>query len=231
MAYITCTNADFAYDGKTVATQINFEVNKGDYLCIIGENGSGKTTLMKGILGLLTPKSGSITTSDGLKTTSIGYLPQQTPAQKDFPASVYEIVLSGRLNSAGLLPFYSKKDKEIALFNMKRLGIDQLAKKSFRDLSGGQQQRVLLGRALCATKEALLLDEPTAGLDPLVTTQLYETIKNLSDNGITIIMVSHDMQAAITYASHILHLKNSQIFFGTIDDYKQTPIAKQFLAQ
>jgi len=229
MALISCREASFAYDGRTVVSGLDFEVNKGDYFCIVGENGSGKTTLMKGLLGLNSPKTGSITFGDGLKSTSIGYLPQQTGIQKDFPASVYEVVISGRLNSRGYLPFYSKEDRAAASANMDKLGISSIAKSSFRELSGGQQQRVLLSRALCAAKDVLLLDEPVAGLDPLATAELYKVIKQLSDEGITIIMISHDIQAAVEYASHILHTQNRQIFFGTAQDYKHSAAGMLFL--
>lgn len=230
MAFITCRNAAFAYEGKTVIEDLSFEVRQGDYLCIVGENGSGKTTLMKGLLGLMRPISGSIQTGDGLRPEEIGYLPQQSSAQKDFPASVYEVVLSGRLNSRGVMPFYGKKDRIAALENMEALDILPLRKKSFRELSGGQQQRVLLSRALCATDKMLLLDEPVSGLDPLVTTELYRTIQSLWQNmGITIIMISHDIHAAIEYASHILHLQNRQAFFGSTKEYKATDIGKRFL--
>jgi len=231
MAMIECKSASFAYDGKTVLDNINFQVKAGDYLCIVGENGSGKTTLMNGLLGLMRPKTGEIIFGDGLKSTQIGYLPQQNSAHKNFPASVYEVVISGRLNSRGLLPFYSKTDKLVAQNIMDKLGILPLRKKSFIELSGGQQQRALLGRAMCATKKALLLDEPATGLDPLVTRELYSTIQSLSSEmGITIIMISHDVRAAVEYASHILHLKSRQAFFGTTEDYKQTPIGKNFLS-
>ena len=211
---------------------LNFHVNTGDYLCIVGENGSGKSTLMKGILGLIKPKSGSLTVADDLKQTEIGYMPQHSQALKHFPASVYEVVISGRLTARGLRPFYSRADKKAAAENMERVGISDLRNKSFRELSGGQQQRVMLARALCATKKALLLDEPAAGLDPLVTDELYATIKSLRDvTGITIIMISHDMQAAINHASSILHLKNKQLFFGATSDYIQTKIGKMFLRE
>ena len=230
MALITCRDAAFAYEGNIVVDGLNFEVGQGDYLCIVGENGSGKTTLMKGLLGLMRPKSGTIEMGDGLKSTQIGYLPQQTSAQKDFPASVYEVVISGRLSSRGILPFYSKLDKQIALENMEKLGILPLRKKSFRELSGGQQQRVLLSRALCATEKILLLDEPVSGLDPIVTAEFYNTIRELSDNtGITIIMISHDIRAAVEYAGRILHLQNRQIFFGSTEDYIQSEAGKYFL--
>ncbi|MCL2223860.1 MAG: metal ABC transporter ATP-binding protein [Defluviitaleaceae bacterium] len=229
MTLISCKNAAFAYEAKTVVQGLNFEVGSGNYLCIVGENGSGKSTLMKGILGLIKPKEGEISFGGGLEQQQIGYLPQQNSAQKNFPASVYEVVLSGQLNSRGILPFYSAKDKQAALENIEKLGIMPIKNKSFRELSGGQQQRALLARALCATKKALLLDEPAAGLDPLVTAELYAVIKELSANsGITIIMISHDIRAATEYASHILHLKNKQLFFGKTDDYLQSPAGKMF---
>jgi len=230
MALITCRDAAFAYDGKVVIEGLNFQVNQGDYLCIVGENGSGKTTLMKGLLGLMRPKSGAIETGDGLKSTQIGYLPQQTSAQKDFPASVYEVVLSGRLNSRGIRPFYAPRDRQIALEHMDQLGIASLRKKSFRELSGGQQQRVLLARALCATEKVLLLDEPVSGLDPIVTAELYQTIASLHrDAGLTIIMISHDVRSGVEYATHMLHLQNRQIFFGSAAAYQESEAGRYFL--
>lgn len=229
MALISCKGASFSYEGNIVVSGLEFQVNSGDYLCIVGENGSGKSTLMKGLLRLKQPDKGSISLGDGLKTNEIGYLPQQTAAQKDFPASVYEVVLSGRLSSRGLRPFYSKEDKRITEENMQRLGITDLKDRCYRELSGGQQQRVLLCRALGATKKVLLLDEPAAGLDPLITQDLYRLIQNInSETGITIIMVSHDIHSAMEYASHILHLKNKQEFFGTKDTYKESEIGKRF---
>jgi len=230
MALITCSDVAFAYEGSVVIHGLNFSVNQGDYLCIVGENGSGKTTLMKGLLGLMRPKSGTIELGEGLRHNQIGYMPQQTSSQKDFPASVYEVVLSGRLSSRGAWPFYSKQDREIAHNNMERLGILPMRNKSFSELSGGQQQRVLLSRALCATEKMLLLDEPVSGLDPVVTLELYQTIKDLRrDTGITIIMISHDVRAAVEYASHILHLQNKQVYFGPTDGYVETAAGKRFL--
>ena len=225
-------DASFAYDGITVVEGLNFHVTTGDYLCIVGENGSGKSTLMKGILGLIKPKSGKISIASDLKQTEIGYLPQQNQALKHFPASVHEVVISGRLSARGIRPFFSKSDRKAAAENMERVGVLDLRNKSFRELSGGQQQRVMLARALCATKKALLLDEPAAGLDPLVTDGLYATIKSLRDEtGITIIMISHDMLASVNHASHILHLKNRQLFFGATEDYRQTKIGRMFLRE
>jgi zinc transport system ATP-binding protein len=226
---IECKNVDFSYDGKAAVSGLEFNVNEGDYLCIVGENGSGKSTLIKGLLRLKTPSKGEIKMGGGLRANEIGYLPQQTVAQKDFPASVFEIVLSGRLGSKGLIPFYSKIDRGIALKNMEKLGITDLKNRCYRELSGGQQQRVLLARALCATKKLLLLDEPATGLDPLVTNDLYTLIKKLNTDGTTIIMVSHDIDNAVKYASHILHLRNSQIFFGKTADYLFSDICKTFV--
>ena len=228
MAQLTCQNLTVGYDGRTVLQGLNFEVNPGDYLCILGENGSGKSTLMKTILGLQAPISGRILTGDGLRKNEIGYLPQQTQAQKDFPASVREIVLSGCQGRCGSRPFYSKEEKRLAEENIGKMGIGSLTKRCYRELSGGQQQRVLLARALCATRKMLLLDEPVSGLDPRVTAEMYGLIETLNrEEGITVMMISHDISAALKYASHILHIGDS-VFFGTKADYLQSPQGKDF---
>ena len=218
MAYITCKNLSLGYDGKAIVSNLIFEVNKGDYLCIVGENGTGKSTLMKTLLHLQEKISGEIQRGDGLKPYEIGYLPQQTLVQKDFPATVWEIVLSGTLPSCGRYPFYGKVQKEMAKKQMEKLGIWNLKKRCYRNLSGGQQQRALLARALCATSKIILLDEPVTGLDPKVTLEFYELLSELNKTGITVIMVSHDLQA-ISYASHILHLDKTKSFFGTKQEY------------
>lgn len=230
MSLLTCQNLNLGYEGHRVAENINFTVNSGDYLCIVGENGSGKSTLMKTILGLIQPLSGSIETGDDLKQTEIGYLPQHTEFQRDFPASVAEIVLSGCQGRMGIRPFYTKEEKSLAKKNMERMGVLDFSKKSYRELSGGQQQRVLLARALCATQKCLLLDEPVSGLDPKVTMEMYDLIQQLNNDGITIIMISHDIASAIKYASHILHMRHN-IFFGTKEDYLKSPIGKLFMSQ
>ena len=230
MALLSIKDLSLGYDKMVVAQGLNFEVNEGDYLCIVGENGSGKTTLMKTLLGLQEPVGGSIVVGDGLKADEIGYLPQQTNVQRDFPASVWEIVLSGFMAHMGLRPFYNKEEKKIALENMERMGVTQFKNRCYRELSGGQQQRVLLARALCATGKVLLLDEPVSGLDPKVTIEMYELIKELNDSGITIIMVSHDIQAAGKYASHILHV-GKNIFFGTKDEYAESEEGKFFFSR
>ncbi len=230
MALITCRDAAFAYDGNIAISGLNFSITTGSYVCIVGENGSGKSTLIKGLLRLKLPAQGSVTLSEGLKSTEIGYLPQQTAVQKDFPASVYEVALSGRLSKRGLKPFYTKEDKTVAEDALNRLGISGLKRKCYRELSGGQQQRVLLARALCATEKLLLLDEPAAGLDPVVTQELYRLIESLNrDTGITILMVSHDIRSAVRYASHILHLDRTQVFFGPTSEYLGTNAGKRFL--
>ena len=229
MAQITCRDLSFAYDGETVLSNINFSLDAGAYLCIVGENGSGKSTLMRGILGLKQPSKGEIVFDD-LKPTEIGYLPQQTQIQRDFPASVREVVLSGRLNSMRGRVFYNAEDKAAAAENMERLGIDDIADRCYLELSGGQQQRVLLARAMCATKKLLLLDEPVTGLDPVAANEMYNLIKlvNLCDNT-SVIMISHDIHAAVRYATHILHLGHSQLFFGTTAQYRESDLARRFV--
>lgn len=212
MSQLRCENLSIGYEDGTVAENINFSLNAGDYLCIVGENGSGKTTLMKTILGLQLPLSGEMILDDGLSRGAIGYLPQQTVQQRDFPASVREIVLSGCLNKRGKSPFYTKAQKNTASENIKRLGIADISAKCYRNLSGGQQQRVLLARALCAAEKMLLLDEPTAGLDPAATEEMYRYIKALNDEGMTIIMITHDMEAAGLYATKTLTMGKDVTF-------------------
>lgn len=229
MSLISCKDVALAYDGKTVAEGLSFEIEQADYVCVVGENGSGKSTLIKALLGLKEPKSGSITFGDGLKQNEIGYLPQQTPVQKDFPASAWEVVISGCLNKK--MPFYTAADKALATNNMKLLNIEHLKKSCYRELSGGQQQRVLLARALCSTKKLILLDEPVTGLDPVMTLELYQLIKKINtESGITIIMVSHDIHCAVEQASKVLHLSDHKIaFFGTKADYLKTATGQRFL--
>lgn len=221
MSVLACQDLAFSYDGKDVLKGVNFTLKQGEYLCIVGENGSGKTTLMKGLLRLNKPTKGKIVTGDGLKPNEIGYLPQQTQIQRDFPASVYEVVLSGCLNSMGRRLFYGKKHKQLVIDNLEALDILSLKNKCYRELSGGQQQRVLLARALCATKKMLLLDEPVTGLDPVAAEEFYRMIEKLNrEKGITIIMVSHDVKGVVSHASHVLHLDGVQKFFGTMEEYK-----------
>ena len=228
MAQLICRDLALGYDGHEILSGLNFEVSAGDYLCIVGENGSGKSTLMKTILGLQSPMRGKVTTGDGLRRSEIGYLPQQTLAQRDFPASVWEIVLSGCQGRQGLRPFYTKADKALTAENIHKMGIDALTRRCYRELSGGQQQRVLLARALCSTQKILLLDEPVSGLDPKVTAEMYELIDTLNKrDGITVIMISHDLDAAVRYATHILHI-GSDVFFGSKEEYLQSDAAYAF---
>ncbi|HBP52183.1 MAG TPA: ABC transporter [Clostridiales bacterium] len=225
MAELVCRNLSVGYDGKAVAENIDLTIEKGDYLFVVGENGAGKSTFMKTLLGLLKPVSGNVV-FDGVKQKEIGYVPQQTSAQKDFPASVYEIVLSGCLSGCGFRPFYSKAQKDFARKNMELLGISDLAKKCYRELSGGQQQRVLLARALCAADKMLLLDEPVAGLDPIATQDLYDIVRKLNEeNGMTIIMISHDISAALKNAKHVLYV-GKPCYYATADEFKHSEFCK-----
>ena len=224
-----CKDIVLGYEGSAVISGLNFNISEGDYLCILGENGSGKSTLMKAILGLNKPMSGMLIQPADMKPGDIGYLPQQTVVQKDFPAAVREIVLSGCLPKCGLRPYYKKEEKQLAESTMARLGITELANRCYRELSGGQQQRVLLARALCAAQKILLLDEPVTGLDPKAQLDMYELISELNRDGVTIIMVSHDFTAATKYASHILHIgAHHQLFFGTAADYLASDVGKIF---
>lgn len=226
MAILTCKDLSFAYDGETVLRDVSFTVNAGDYLCVVGENGSGKSTLIKGLLGLKAPSGGTMELGGGLRRADVGYLPQQTELQRDFPASVLEVAMSGRLSALGHRPFYNREDKRAALENLERMGMADMYGRCYQELSGGQQQRVLLARALCSAEKILLLDEPVTGLDPVATVEMYNLLKliNLCD-GVTIVMVSHDVDAALRYATHILQLGHTQLFFGTVADYRRSEAA------
>ena len=230
MAILTCKNASFGYDGEVVLSGIDFTLCGGEYMCILGENGAGKSTLVKGILGLISPVTGEIEFGEGLRACEVGYLPQQTQVQKSFPASVLEVVLSGRINSMGMRPFYNRKDRVDAVKKLELMGMKGMERRSFQELSGGQKQRVLLARAMCAAGRLILLDEPVSGLDPAATTDLYELIADINKNmGMTVIMVSHDTQAAVKYASHIMQLSHTQLFYGTVDDYKNSEVGHDYL--
>ena len=221
MAQLICENLTLGYNSNIVLENVSFSVEKGDYLCIIGENGSGKTTLMKTILRLQKPLEGQISTGDGVLPDEIGYLPQQTQVQRDFPASVWEIVLSGCQSRCGRRPFYNKEEKQLAQEAMKRMEIETLSKRCYRELSGGQQQRVLLARALCAAQKMLLLDEPVSGLDPSVTQEMYELIEQLHKDGITIMMITHDVEAAKKYATKILKVQDKTAIFVSRDQLEE----------
>ena len=228
MAIMEVKGLTLGYENSALVRDLDFKIEKGDYLCIVGENGAGKSTLMKTILRLRKPMAGEIIYGEGLKATEIGYLPQQTPVQKDFPASVREVVLSGCQNSLSRHIFYGRGARERALANMERMGIAKLSGKCYRELSGGQQQRVLLARALCATERMLLMDEPVSGLDPMASSELYEIIKKLNKEGITIIMVSHDIASALKYAGKILHI-GADHYFGTVEEYMDSRPGRAYL--
>lgn len=228
MAQLSCKKLAVGYENHVVLNDISFEIESGDYLSIVGENGSGKSTLMKTLLGLLKPISGEVSFGDGVKMNEIGYLPQQTAVQKDFPASVYEVVISGCLSKMRGRPFYGKDEKALALDNIGKMGLAGFEKRSYRELSGGQQQRVLLARALCATQKIILLDEPVSGLDPKVTLEMYDIIESLNKSGTTVIMISHDISAAVRYANKILHI-GKNVFFGNKEEYLESANGKIFI--
>ena len=227
---ITCSHVDFGYENHDAVIDLNMEVCPGDYLCIVGENGSGKSTLIKGLLGLLKPTGGSLKIGEDLRRTGIGYLPQQTAAQRDFPASVREVVLSGCLSRRGSRPFYSREEKQLAAENMRRLGIEDLGRRCYRELSGGQQQRVLIARALCATRQMLILDEPVTGLDPSAIQEFYHLVRQLNrEEHVTILMVTHDVGNVLQEAGKVLHLKQRVLFYGTAEDYRASEAGRLFL--
>ena len=228
---INCQNTAFGYDGHIVIHDLNFSVEAGNFILLAGENGSGKSTLIKGLLRLLPPMKGTLSFGPGFRQFHTGYLSQQIAAKQDFPAGVYEIVLSGNLGRKGFLPFYNQKEKQKAQENLRLLGITDLKDRCFRELSGGQQRRVLLARSLCAAEKLLVLDEPFAGLDPLIRAELYLLLAKINrEMGMTLIMASHDIEASAC-ASHVLHLHKQQLFFGSMEDYRRSETGKRFLVK
>ena len=226
---IVCKDLSLGYEGQSVLTGLDLTIRAGDYLCIVGDNGSGKSTLLRGLLGLIAPQSGTIRRAPELEKGAVGYLPQQTRAQKDFPATVFEVVLSGCLNRKGMRFFYTFAQKSEALMNMGKLGILELKDRSYRDLSGGQQQRVLLARALCAASRLLILDEPITGLDPAAAQDLYKTLAYLNKTeGMAVVMVTHDLKAALRSARTVLHIGRRGTFLGTPAQYLASPMGRRF---
>ena len=225
---IVCRDVSLGYEGQSVLSHLDLTVQAGDYLCIVGDNGSGKSTLLRGLLGLLTPQSGQILRAPELRQGAIGYLPQQTRAQRDFPATVYEVVLSGCLNQKGLRFFYTAAQKSRALMNMGKLGILELKDKSNGDLSGGQHP-LLLARALCAAGRLLILDEPVTGLDPAAAQDLYKLLSYLNrKEGMAVVMVTHDLKAALKGARRVLHIGHDSVFLGTAAEYLASPQGRRF---
>lgn len=230
MSLIECRKVTLGYEDRVVFRDMDFKVEAGDYLCIVGENGSGKSTLMKTLLGLNKCLAGEICFGEGFRQKEIGYLPQQTEIQRDFPASVSEVIKSGCINRMGWKRFYGRREQKMAEEKMAALGILDLKDRSYQELSGGQQQRVLLARAMCATSRLLLLDEPVTGLDPVGTADLYDTIRRLNrEDHITIIMISHDMAGVMQDADHVLHLGDGDYFFGTTEEYLHSDYGRLFL--
>jgi len=225
---VNCQNLSYGYDGHTVISGLNFSIQAGDFLLIAGENGSGKSTLIKGLLRLIPPMEGTITFSPEFTPRQTGYLSQQSAAKQDFPAGVFEIVLSGNAGKRGVFPFYRQNDRRKAEENLRLLGIEDLKDRCFRELSGGQQRRVLLARSLCAAEKLLVLDEPFAGLDPLISAELYRFLAKINrERGMTIIMASHDIEAA-SCATKVLHLQRQQLFFGPMAEYISSETGKNF---
>lgn len=223
---LACRGVSLGYERRAIVENLNFSVCAGDYLCIVGENGSGKSTLLKSLLGLMPPLAGSVECAD---RGSIGYLPQQTLTQRDFPATVWEVVLSGFANRPGLRFFHTAAEKSAAAMNLGKLGVLELRGRCYRELSGGQQQRVLLARALCAANRLLILDEPTTGLDAASAQDLYKTLRYLKEKeGMAIVMVTHDMPAVLREAESVLHIGNGKWFCGSVADYLASPAGRRF---
>lgn len=226
---IVCRDLSLGYEGQGVLNHLDLHIRAGDYLCVLGDNGAGKSTLLRGLLGLLPPLAGTIERAAELKRGAVGYLPQQTQAQRDFPATVEEVVLSGCLNQKGRRFFYSAAQRSQALMNLGKLGVLELRGKSYRDLSGGQQQRVLLARALCAASRLLILDEPVTGLDPAAAQDLYKTLNYLNKKeGMAVVMVTHDLRPALRDAGTVLHIGRGGTFLGTPAEYLASPYGKRF---
>lgn len=225
---LACVDAGLGYENKAILEHFDFQVHSGEYICVVGENGSGKSTLVRTLLGLIKPVSGKVELSDDLRGVAIGYLPQQTQVQKHFPASVMEVVLSGFQSQMKGRPFHRRAEKREALRNLERLEIADLKNRCYGDLSGGQKQRVLLARALCATEQLLVLDEPVTGLDPTAAASLYDNLDKLHEEGVAIVMVTHDIPNAVRHGEYILHIREGDYFYGTVESYLDSEYMSMF---
>lgn len=200
---------------------ISFDVNSGEYICIIGDNGAGKTTLIKSLLSLNDISSGKIEIN--CKRNEISYLPQNSSIPLDFPATVEEIVLTGTQDDKIKAFFYGVNQKKMANSAMEKARITNLAKRRFGELSGGQQQRVLFARAIAKNPKVLILDEPCTGLDSSTCKDFYKLLDDVNSiERVTIIMVLHDLSAVKKYASKIIALNDNKLAFcGSISNWKQ----------
>ena len=206
---IICEGLAVGYSGKPLCNGFDLEINNGDYICIVGENGAGKSTLIKTLVGLIPAINGKVLLRGDIDKSDIGYLPQQREMQKDFPASVWEVVLSGCLDRLGFKPFYGHKERKLAADAIRELDLEDIKNESFRELSGGQRQRVLLARAIAGSKKVLVLDEPITGLDPVAAAHLYQLLNRLNQNGTTIITISHDISKALAAANKLLIMSDT----------------------
>lgn len=219
MAILSVQNLCASYEGRRVLTDISFEVNRGDYLCIVGESGVGKSTLMRCLMGMTKPDAGSVAYGEGVRPSLIGYLPQQGDYRPDFPSSVKEIVRSGLIGRKRAFIWFGAGEKEKVRKAMEQLGIWDLRDRRYCDLSGGQKQRALLARTLVATDSLMALDEPATGLDAVATSELFETVRQIHESGVTVVMSANDAKVALLYATHILQLRGRALFFGSAQQY------------
>lgn len=228
---LSVKDLNFNYGKIKILKDINFELDKGDYLGIIGANGSGKTTLIKVLLGLLQPSSGTVVYHQNiLEDNALGYVPQKTFGDhQNFPATVKEIVRTGLLANKGFLKQYNDEDNKKVVEILNRLNLCDLKNRKINKLSGGQQQRVLLARSLVSNPRVLILDEPTSALDPEVREDFYQLLETVNKSGVTIILISHDLQSIEPYLNKVLLLDRKILFFGNPKDFNKTVSAKSYL--
>lgn len=219
---LTCRKLVPGYGARAVAGEIDIDVSEGDGLCVVGGNGTGKSTFLRTLLGLQPALSGEVSFNPSLRPGDIGYLPQQNPLQRDFPATAREVAMSGCQAMRGTRPFFRERERAIANEAMGRFGVAAFADRPYRELSGGQRQRVLLARALCAGRRLLVLDEPATGLDPGAAAELYAAMAELHRGGLATISVTHDMAGGLEGATHILDLGRAKPFFGPMAEWARS---------
>lgn len=226
--FVDVRSVTFGYGGAPVLEDVSLHLHAGQFAALVGPSGAGKTTLLRLLLGSLTPTRGTLVIGGrevtGRPASHVGYVPQLETINWNFPVTAEQVVLMGRVRRSGYLPWYGRSDHARAADLLEKLEIGDVAQRPIRALSGGQQQRVFLARALIAEPDLLILDEPTSGVDARTAEEILHLLAHLNQQGITILMTTHDLNAAAAHVPWVICLRHRVIAQGTPED-ALTPVS------